>query len=76
MAKKTKKIDKIWLNSYPEGVQPEIGELEYSSVAALLEDSCKKFPSNPAFTCMGKTITYSDNMLQSFPVSCVQDTRL
>jgi len=60
MAKKTKKIDKIWLNSYPEGVQPEIGELEYSSVAALLEDSCKKFPSNPAFTCMGKTITYSD----------------
>jgi len=60
MAKKTKKIDKIWLNSYPEGVQPEIAELEYSSVAALLEDSCKKFPSNPAFTCMGKTITYSD----------------
>ncbi|MDJ0613814.1 MAG: long-chain-fatty-acid--CoA ligase [Rhizobiaceae bacterium] len=60
MAKKAKKIEKIWLNSYPDGVQPEIGELEYSSVADLLVDSCKKYPSNPAFTCMGKTITYAD----------------
>ena len=60
MAKKAKKIEKIWLDSYPDGVLPEIGELEYSSVAALLEDSCKKFPDKPAFSCMGKTMTYAD----------------
>ena len=60
MAKKAKKIEKIWLDSYPDGVLPEIGELEYSSVAALLEDSCRKFPDKPAFSCMGKTMTYAD----------------
>ena len=60
MAKKAKKIEKIWLDSYPDGVLPEIGELEYPSVAALLEDSCRKFPDKPAFSCMGKTMTYAD----------------
>lgn len=60
MATKTKAKEKIWLGSYPEAVSPEIGELEYPSVAALLEDACKTYPSHPAFTCMGKTISYAD----------------
>ena len=58
--KKTKQIDRIWLKSYPKDVSPEIGELEYASVAHLLEDACKNFAGLPAFTCMGKTITYKE----------------
>ncbi|MEM7290827.1 MAG: long-chain-fatty-acid--CoA ligase [Pseudomonadota bacterium] len=62
MAAKAKKnkTDKIWLDSYPEAVSHEIGELEYNSVSALLEDACKNYASLPAFTCMGKTISYAD----------------
>ena len=59
-AKKAGAIDKIWLKSYPDGVAPEIGPLQYSSVAGLLEDACKTYGPKPAFTCMGKTITYND----------------
>ncbi len=60
MAAKVKSVEKIWLNSYPDGVAHEIGELEYNSVAALLEDACRTYSSHPAFTCMGKTISYGD----------------
>ncbi|MEM7214655.1 MAG: long-chain-fatty-acid--CoA ligase [Pseudomonadota bacterium] len=52
--------EKIWLKNYPDGVAHEIPELAYQSVAALIEDACKKFVSQPAFSCMGKTITYGD----------------
>jgi len=58
--KKTNEHEKIWLKSYPEGVSAEIGELQYSSVAELLVDACKRHPTLPAFTCMGKTVTYGD----------------
>ncbi len=51
---------KPWLASYPEGVPATIGELKYNSVAELLENSCRKFSSKPAFTCMGKTITFKE----------------
>lgn len=60
MAAKSKKNEKIWLKSYPDGVAAEIGPLQHDSVAGLLEEACKTYPSLPAFTCMGKTITYSD----------------
>jgi len=55
-----KKTDKIWLKSYPENVNAEIGPLQHSSVAELLISSCKENADKPAFTCMGKTLNYSD----------------
>jgi len=58
MAKNT--AEKIWLKSYPENVNAEIGALQHSSVAELLISSCKTNASQPAFTCMGKTLNYSD----------------
>ena len=51
---------KIWLKSYPPGMPSEIGPLEHSSVGALIKDSCQKFADRPAFTCMGKTLSYRD----------------
>ncbi|MCC0034949.1 MAG: long-chain fatty acid--CoA ligase [Hoeflea sp.] len=52
--------DRIWLASYPPNTAADIGSLPYSSVAALIEDSFKRFAGRPAYTCMGKTITYSE----------------
>jgi long-chain acyl-CoA synthetase len=51
--------DRIWLDSYPPNAAAEIKPLEHSSVACLIEDSFKRYAQRPAYTCMGKTITYS-----------------
>ncbi len=52
--------DRIWLQSYPPNTPAEIAPLAFSSVGDLIEQSFKRFSSRPAFTCMGKTMTYSD----------------
>ena len=64
-SKPAKSIEKIWLKSYPPNVAHEIGELQYQSVAELIEDACNKYGSRPAFTCMGKSISYSEIDRQS-----------
>ncbi len=56
----TAAAERIWLKSYADITPAEIGELKYSSVGALIEDSCRKFASKPAFECMGKTIDYAE----------------
>jgi long-chain acyl-CoA synthetase len=50
---------KPWLKSYPEGVAHEIGELEHSSIGDLLEAACSSYAERPAYTCMGRMITYA-----------------
>ena len=65
MAKKPKSSDKPWLKSYPPGVAAEIPELQFQSVGELIEDSCVRFSDRDAYTCMGKTITYSELLEQS-----------
>ena len=59
-AKKKSDIDRIWLGCYPESVPAEIEPLKFSSVAELLTDSCERFAHKPAYTCMGKTLSYSE----------------
>ncbi|UDL92423.1 long-chain fatty acid--CoA ligase [Mesorhizobium sp. PAMC28654] len=57
--------DKPWLKSYPKGIPAEIGALSYSSIGDLLAASCKQFADRPAFTCMGKNISYAEVERQS-----------
>lgn len=59
-AKPSAAPEKIWLKSYPKGTPAEIGELRHTSVGALIKSSSEKYASRPAFTCMGKTITYGE----------------
>ncbi len=59
-AKKKPDIDRIWLKSYPESVPAEIEPLQFSSVAELLTSSCQRFADRPAYTCMGKTLSYRE----------------
>jgi long-chain acyl-CoA synthetase len=53
-------VDRIWLASYPEGVPATVDVGAYASVRELFEEVCAKYASRPAFTCMGKTITFAD----------------
>ncbi len=56
---------KPWLKSYPSVVPAEISPLEFDSIGDFLVNSSKKFATRPAFTCMGKTITYGELERQS-----------
>jgi long-chain acyl-CoA synthetase len=53
-------VEKIWLKSYPPGVPAEIDIDRYASVREVLEDSCAKFGPRPAYSCMGRTITFDE----------------
>ncbi len=53
-------MEKIWLKHYPKGVPAEIDINEYASVSEVFEESVGKFPTRPAFTCMGKTLTFAE----------------
>ena len=53
-------VDRIWLKHYPRGVPAEIDVNEYASVREVFEESCRKFATRPAFSCMGRTITFGD----------------
>jgi long-chain acyl-CoA synthetase len=56
---------KPWLASYPKNMAAEIGLLPTNSVGELLVRACKQFAGQPAFTCMGKSISYAELDRQS-----------
>jgi long-chain acyl-CoA synthetase len=53
-------LEKIWLKSYPKGVPAEIDVNTYASIRDVFEESCAKFASRRAFSCMGKSITFAE----------------
>ena len=53
-------MERIWLKSYPKGVPAEIDIGAYASVRDVFEESCAKFKSRRAYTCMGKSITFDE----------------
>jgi long-chain acyl-CoA synthetase len=58
-------VGKPWLQSYPTGMPADIAPLPYDSIGDLFAQSCKKYADRAAFTCMGKTLTFSDLDTQS-----------
>jgi long-chain acyl-CoA synthetase len=53
-------LEKIWLKHYPKGVPAEIDINEYASIRDVFEESVAKYGTRPAFSCMGKTLTFSE----------------
>ncbi len=53
-------MDKIWLQSYPEGVPADIDIDHIPSLVALFEDACRKFADKVAYISMGKEMTYGE----------------
>nr|WP_279040152.1 AMP-binding protein [Snodgrassella alvi] len=52
-------MEKIWLQSYQEGVRAEVDVRAYSSIIDVLDTSVKKFGPQPSFSNMGTTLTYT-----------------
>ncbi|ERI14852.1 long-chain fatty acid--CoA ligase [Brucella sp. RRSP16] len=52
--------EKIWFKSYPAGVPHEIDLSTATSIGDMILASCRQFASSPAFTCMGKDLSYKE----------------
>ncbi|HZX80636.1 MAG TPA: long-chain fatty acid--CoA ligase [Lysobacter sp.] len=52
--------DRPWLASYPAGVPAEIDVDEYPSIVSVLQAAIAKYRDRPAFSSLGKTITYGE----------------
>jgi long-chain acyl-CoA synthetase len=53
-------MEKIWLKHYPPGVPTEIDYGQYRSIGELFETTVEKYADRPAYTNMGKTISFGD----------------
>jgi len=53
-------VEKIWLKRYPEGMPETIDPEHYHSLLDLFEKSFADYSDLPAFTNMGKVLTYSE----------------
>ena len=52
--------ERPWFASYPAGVPQEIDVEEYPSIVAVLQSSLEKYRDRPAFSNMGKSLTYAE----------------
>ncbi|MEO4045933.1 long-chain-fatty-acid--CoA ligase FadD1 [Pseudomonas sp. CAU 1711] len=52
--------DNFWKDKYPVGVAAEIDPDQYPNIQAVLKESCQRFADKPAFSNMGKTLTYGE----------------
>ncbi|WP_028635444.1 long-chain-fatty-acid--CoA ligase FadD1 [Pseudomonas parafulva] len=53
-------IDHFWQDKYPAGITADIDPDEFPSIQAVLKQSCQRFADKPAFSNLGKTITYGE----------------
>ena len=53
-------MEKIWLSQYDEGVPEYADVTAYSSISAVFNESAAQYGQRPAFTNMGKTLTYAE----------------
>ncbi|WP_338522908.1 long-chain-fatty-acid--CoA ligase FadD1 [Pseudomonas batumici] len=53
-------IEDFWKDKYPAGIAAEINPDEYPNVQTVLKQSCQRFASKPAFSNLGKTLTYGE----------------
>ena len=51
-------MERIWLEQYPPGVAADIDLHEFSSLKDILEKSCEKFRTLPAYKNMGVELSY------------------
>ena len=52
-------MDRIWLQSYPEGVPAEITPT-HENLVDVIEQAMRRFAERPAFVNMGRSLTYAD----------------
>ena len=63
-------MNKIWLESYPDGIPEEIPTPEAKSLRDLIDSALTAFADRPCFTNMGTTLTYRDLDKLSMQFAC------
>ena len=53
-------IENFWKDKYPAGITAQINPDEFPNIQAVLKQSCQRFADKPAFSNLGKTITYGE----------------
>ena len=53
-------MEKIWLQHYPPGVPSEVDYGQYRSMGELFESATAKYRDRPAYTNLGRTISFGD----------------
>jgi long-chain acyl-CoA synthetase len=53
-------IENFWKDKYPSGIAAEINPDEYPNIQVVLKQSCERFANKPAFSNLGKTLTYGE----------------
>ena len=63
-------MEKVWLKSYPAGVPEEVPTPPFRSIRELVERSFTEYPDNPAYTNMGRTLSYAELDALSMQFAC------
>ena len=53
-------MKKIWLSNYPKGIPAEIDPNAFGSLRDMLQQSCLRYASLPAFSNMGSSISFDE----------------
>lgn len=52
--------ERPWLKNYPNGIPANIDVNQYPTLVSMFDEVFDKYRTLPAFTCMGKTMTFGD----------------
>jgi long-chain acyl-CoA synthetase len=63
-------LEKVWIKSYPDGMPEEVPTPPFKSVRDLFEQAFEKYPSNAAYTNMGRTLDYAELDRLSMQFAC------
>ena len=50
----------FWKDKYPQGIAREINAEVYPTIMHLFKDACRKYANKPAFSNMGRTLTFAE----------------
>ena len=53
-------IEHFWKDKYPAGIAAQINPDEFPNILAVLKESCQRFADKPAYSNLGKTLTYGE----------------
>ena len=63
-------MEKVWLKSYPAGMPDDVPTPPFKSIRDLFEQAFEKYPSNAAYTNMGRTLDYGELDRLSMRFAC------
>jgi len=71
-------MERIWLESYPEGVPAEVDLNQLPTLARLIDESCSRFAESVAYVQMGRELKFSevDRLARNFAAYLQTTARL